>query len=162
VIDKMGTDVISINADIYKQDVMLTSTVKTPQHRLRASSVTRGIEDGKKVFNEVKVVKKVDKKKGVVENFFDDSVIASKINALLIDASGVNATNFRWRSIGGDAILFGCALEADELRKALKVVKEIKNVAFLTSRVKIRPKKYTWKQFPPMQVTPNIPLYFIW
>jgi hyperosmotically inducible protein len=137
----MGTDVISINADIYKQDAMLTGALKTPQHRLQASSVTRGIDDGKKVFNEVKVVKKIDEKKGVVENSFEDAVIASKINALLIDASGVNATNFRWRSIGGDIILFGCALEADELRKALKVVKEIKNVASLTSRVKIRLKK---------------------
>jgi hyperosmotically inducible protein len=119
----MGTDVISINADIYKLDVMLTGALKTPQHRLQASGVTRGIDDGKKVFNEVKVVKKIDEKKGVVENSFEDAVIASKINALLIDASGVNATNFRWRSIGGDIILFGCALEADELRKALKVVK---------------------------------------
>jgi len=141
VIDKMGTDVISITADVYEQDVMLTGTVETPQQRLQASSVTRGIKDVKKVFNEVKVVKKIDEKKGVVENFVDDAVIESKINALLLDASGVNVTNFRWRSVGGDVFLFGRALEADELRKALKVIKEIKNVASLTSRVKIRPKK---------------------
>jgi hyperosmotically inducible periplasmic protein len=141
VIDKMGTDVISINADVYEQDVMLTGTVETPQQRLQASSVTRGIQDVKKVFNEVKVVKKIDEKKGVVENFVDDAVIESKINALLIDASGVNVTNFRWRSIGGDVFVFGRALEADELRKALKVIKEIKNVSSVTSRVKIRSKK---------------------
>ena len=141
VVDKMGTDVISISADVYEQDVMLTGVVETPQQRLQAGKLTRGIKDVKKVFNEMKVVKKIDKKKGVVENFVDDSVIEGKINALLLDASGVNVTNFRWRSVGGDVFLFGRALTADELRKAVKVVKEIKNVASVTSRVKIRAKK---------------------
>lgn len=76
-----------------------------------------------------------------MENFVDDSVIKGKINALLFDASGVSVTNYRWRSVGGDVFLFGRALTAGELRKAFKFVKEIRNGASVTSRIKIRAKK---------------------
>ena len=120
---------------------MLTGVVQTPEQRLQAGNLTREIKDVNKVFNKMKVVKKIDKKKGVVKNFVDDSVIEGKINALLFDASGVSVTNYRWRPVGGDVFLFGRALTADELRKALKVVKEIRNGASVTSRIKIRAKK---------------------
>ena len=85
--------------------------------------------------------KPVEEKKGAVEGFVDDTVIESKINALLIDAKGVNVTNFRWRSNGGHVFLFGRALSEAELEKAIAVVKGIKNVTAVTSRVKVRPKR---------------------
>ena len=77
---------------------------------------------------------------GAVENFVDDTVIESKVNALLLDGTGVNVTNFRWRSVGGRVFLFGRALSNGELKKAIGIVKKIKNVTKVTSRVKVRPK----------------------
>ncbi len=102
VISTMGSDVISINADVYEQEVMLT---------------------------------------GAVENFVDDTLIESKINALLLDGKGVNVTNFRWRAVGGRGFFFGRALSAAERDKASTIVKGIDKVTSVTSRVKVRPKR---------------------
>lgn len=140
VIDRLGTDVISINSDVYEQDVMLTGVVETAKQKREAGELTAGIEGVKKVFNEIRVIKKIDKKKGAVENFVDDTVIETKINALLLDARGVNVTNFRWRSVGGHVYLFGRALSAAENTKAAATVKGIKDVLSVTNRAKVRPK----------------------
>jgi len=141
VISEMGTDVISIKADVYEQDVMLTGVVEDPKQKIQAEKLTRKIEDVKKIFNEILVIKPVKKKKGVVENFVDDTVIESKINALLLDGKGVNVTNFRWRSVGGHVYLFRRALGRAEKAKASKIVKEIKNVLSVKNLAKIKPKK---------------------
>ena len=140
VISEMGTGVISIKADVYEQDVMLTGVVEDAKQKIQAAKLTRKIEDVKKIYNEIRVIKPVDKEKGVVENFVDDTVIETKINALLLDGRGVNVTNFRWRSIGGHVYLFGRALSRAEKVKATKIVKDIKNVQSVKYLAKIRPK----------------------
>ena len=140
VISEMGTGVISIKADVYEQDVMLTGVVEDAKQKIQAAKLTRKIEDVKKIYNEIRVIKPVDKEKGVVENFVDDTVIETKINALLLDGRGVNVTNFRWRPIGGHVYLFGRALSRAEKVKATKIVKDIKNVQSVKYLAKIRPK----------------------
>jgi len=140
VIDKMGTKVISISADVYEQSVMLTGVVEKAALKKQAEILARAIEGVKKIFNEILVIKNVDKEKGAVENFVDDSVIETKINALLLDGRGVNVTNYRWRSVGGKVFIFGRALSKPELSKAIAITKGIKGVTKVTSRVKIRPK----------------------
>ena len=82
VIEKMGTDVISLSADVYEQNVMLTGAVKTKDQRKQAEKLTREVENVKKIYNEILVIKPIDKEKGAVENFVDDTVIESKTNAL--------------------------------------------------------------------------------
>jgi osmotically-inducible protein OsmY len=42
---------------------MLAGVVQTPEQRLQAGNLTREIKDVNKVFNEMKVIKKIDKKK---------------------------------------------------------------------------------------------------
>ncbi len=74
------------------------------------------------------------------ENCVADTVIESKINALLLDANGVNVTNFRWRSVGGKVFLFGRALSQAEKDKATRVVKDIKNVTAVKNLAKVKPK----------------------
>ena len=140
VISEMGTGVISIKADVYEQDVMLTGVVEDAKQKIQAAKLTRKIEDVKKIYNKIRVIKPVDKEKGVVENFVDDTVIETKINALLLDGRGVNVTNFRWRSIGGHVYLFGRALSRAEKVKATKIVKDVKNVQSVKYLAKIRPK----------------------
>jgi len=99
VIDKLGSDVISINADVYEGQVMLSGAVEVEDVKHKAGQLTKGVEGVKRLYNEVLVIKPIDKEKGAVENFVDDTVIESKINALLLDAGGVNVTNFRWREM---------------------------------------------------------------
>ena len=140
VIDKMGGDVISISADVYEQDVMLTGAVESSKQKAEAGRLASSVKDVKKLYNEIIVIKDIDKDKGAAENFVDDSVIEGKINALLLDAKGVNVTNFRWRAVGGKVFLFGRAFTKAESSKATGVVKGIKNVVSVTSRVKIAPK----------------------
>ncbi len=140
VIDKMGTDVISISVDVYEQDVMLTGVVENAKQKTEAEMLSRAVEGVKKLYNDILVIKAIDKEKGAVEGFVDDTVIESKINALLLDAGGVNVTNFRWRSVGGRVYLFGRALSKPELKKAISIVKDIKGVTRVTSHVKVRPK----------------------
>ena len=141
VIDKMGSDVVSISSDVYEQDVMLTGSVEKAEQKTQAGKLAAGVEEVKKVYNEIIVLKAIDKKKGVAENFVDDTVIETKINAQLLDASGVSVTNFRWRSVGGHVFLFGRSLSDEELKKALAVVKDIDNVVSVTNRVKVRAKE---------------------
>jgi hyperosmotically inducible protein len=141
VIDKMGSDVVSISADVYEQDVMLTGSVETAKQKSEAGTLAKAVEGVKKVYNEIIVIKAVEKEKGVVENFVDDSVIETKVNALLLDGADVNVTNFRWRSVGGRVFLFGRALSKAENEKATRIVKGIKGVRSVTNRAKIRPKE---------------------
>ena len=140
IVDELGTDVISLNVDVYEQDVMLTCAVEDPKLKQKAGQLSKAAEGVKKTYNDILVIKSIDKKKGAVENFVDDTVIESKVNALLLDGTGVNVTNFRWRSVGGRVFLFGRALSNGELKKAIGIVKKIKNVTKVTSRVKVRPK----------------------
>ena len=140
IVDELGTDVISLNVDVYEQDVMLTGAVEDPKLKQKAGQLSKAAEGVKKTYNDILVIKSIDKEKGAVENFVDDTVIESKVNALLLDGTGVNVTNFRWRSVGGRVFLFGRALSNGELKKAIGIVKKIKNVTKVTSRVKVRPK----------------------
>ena len=140
IVDELGTDVISLNVDVYEQDVMLTGAVEDPKLKQKAGQLSKAAEGVKKIYNDILVIKSVDKEKGAVENFVDDTVIESKVDALLLDGTGVNVTNFRWRSVGGRVFLFGRALSNGELKKAIGIVKKIKNVTKVTSRVKVRPK----------------------
>ena len=140
IVDELGTDVISLNVDVYEQDVMLTGAVEDPKLKQKAGQLSKAAEGMKKTYNDILVIKSIDKEKGAVENFVDDTVIESKVNALLLDGTGVNVTNFRWRSVGGRVFLFGRALSNGELKKAIGIVKKIKNVTKVTSRVKVRPK----------------------
>ena len=140
VIGKMGTDVLSLNADVYEQEVMLTGAVKTAKQKADAEALTKKIKGVKKIHNDILVVTPTADGKGTVENFVDDTVIETKINALLLEGKDVNVTNFRWRSIGGKVFLFGRALSKAELDKAIGIVKGIDKVTSVTSRVKVRPK----------------------
>ena len=140
IVDELGTEVIPLNVDVYEQDVMLTGAVEDPKLKQKAGQLSKAAEGVKKTYNDILVIKSIDKEKGAVENFVDDTVIESKVNALLLDGTGVNVTNFRWRSVGGRVFLFGRALSNGELKKAIGIVKKIKNVTKVTSRVKVRPK----------------------
>ena len=138
VLDKMTGDVISIGADVYEQDVMLTGAVEDAKTKVKAGKLVRGVAGMKKIYNEILVIKPLDKDKGAVENFIDDTVIETKINALLLDATGVHVTNFRYRSINGHVFLFGRALSGQEKRKATTVVKAIENVKSVKNLAKVR------------------------
>jgi hyperosmotically inducible protein len=141
VLDKMIGDVIAIGADVYEQDVMLTGVVEDGDTKIMAGKLVRGIEGVKKIYNEILVIKPVDKDKGAVENFVDDTVIETKINALLLDGTGVNVTNFRYRSVNGHVFLFGRALSGKENRKATAIVRDIEDVKSVKNLAKVRAKK---------------------
>ena len=80
---------------------MLSGVAENAKQKAEAEKLARAVEGVKKLYNEILVIKAIDKKKGAIEGFVDDTVIESKINALLLDAGGVNVTNFRWRPVGG-------------------------------------------------------------
>jgi len=139
ITDGLGTDMIAFNTDVYEQDVMITGIVEDDKLRAEAGRIAGGVDDVKKLYNDVLIIPKAEQK-GLVEGFVDDTVIETKINAQLLDAKVVNVTNFRWRSIGGHVFLFGRAFTKDELNKAISVVKGIEKVTQVTSRVKIKAK----------------------
>ncbi len=141
IIDELGSDVFSLNTDVYEQDVMLTGAVENSAVKAKAGALAKSVKGVKKLYNEVIIIKGIDQDKGAAENFIDDSVIEGKINALLLDAKGVNVTNFRWRAVNGKIFLFGRAFTKAESNKAVAIVKDIKNVISVKSRVKIVEKK---------------------
>lgn len=138
VIEAMGTGSISISADVYEQNVMLSGVVETKAERMQAEKLTRAVKGVRRIYNEILIKSALEAEKGAVEGFVDDTVIETKINALLLDAKGVNVTNFRWRSVGGRIFLFGRALSKDELAKAIRVIKGIKGVRSVKDNTKVR------------------------
>lgn len=140
IVDGMGTDVLSVNIDAYEQVVMLTGIVETADLKAQATNIARNVGGVKKLYNEMLVIPKVQQDKGMVEGLVDDTVVETKINAQLLDAKGVNVTNFRWRSLHGNVFLFGRALSQAELNKALVIVKDIEGVKQVTNRVMVKPK----------------------
>ncbi len=75
VIEKLGTGVISISADVYEQDVMLTGSVEKIDQKVQAGKLSRSIQNVQKIYNKKKGSKTIDKKKSAAENFFYDTVI---------------------------------------------------------------------------------------
>lgn len=139
VIDEMGTDVISISADVYEQDVMLTGVVETGAQRSQAEELTRTVAGVKKLYNEIMVKSALEEEQGAVEGFIDDTVIETKINAQFLDAKGVNVTNFIYRSVGGHVFLFGRALSSGEKSKATEIARDIENVHSVKNLAKVKP-----------------------
>ena len=109
VIDKMVTDVISINSDVYEQKVMLSWAVEQPELKVQAEELARAVKGIKTIYNEIITIKPANEKEGAAEIFIDDIVIESEISTLLLDGKVVNPTNLRWRSLDGNAFLFGRA-----------------------------------------------------
>jgi len=140
ITEKLGTDMIAFNTDVYEQEVMITGVVEDDKLKTQAEHIAKTVPGVKRLYNDVLVIPKVKQEKGMIEGFVDDTVIETKVNAQLLDAKAVNVTNFRWRSIGGHVFLFGRAFSQDELDKAIKVVKGVENVTQVTNRVKIKPK----------------------
>ena len=140
VLDKMGADVIAINCDVYEQNIMLTGTVETAEQKAQAYRLATGIEGVKAIYNDIQVLRDVDKQKGAVEGTVDDTVIETKIKALFVDADAIHMTNYRWRSVQGRVYLFGRALSQGEMNKAVSIIKSIKNVRSLTNRAFVRGK----------------------
>lgn len=141
LVEKMGADVTGIDAIVYEQDVLLTGIADTLAQKTQAGTLTIVVDGVKRVINEIIVKRDIDKRKGAVEGFVDDTVIETKINALLLDAQGVNVTNFRWNSVHGRVFMFGRALSGQERTKAIDLVKGIAGVNGVTNHVKVRPKK---------------------
>lgn len=139
ITDEMGTDIVSISSDVYEQRVMLTGIVETDAQKSQAGAIARGVEDVRVVYNELRVVPKTERDKGAVEGFVDDTVVETKIDGLLIDASGVSSRNYRWRSVHGHVYLIGRALSESELQRVFTVIRGIEGVASLTSHVEVRP-----------------------
>ncbi len=140
VINKLGSDAVSINSDVYEQNVMLTGKVEKAGLKARAGKLTASIEGVKKVYNQILVVKAISDKKSAAKGFVEDSVIETKINALLLEGKGVNVTNYRWRSVDGNVFLFGRALSKSENRKVTQIVRGIKGVISVTNLAKVRAK----------------------
>ena len=109
VIDKMVTDVISINSDVYEQKVMLSGAVEQPELKVQAEELARAVKGIKTIYNEIITIKPANEKEGAAEIFIDDIVIESEISTLLLDGKVVNATNHRWRFLDGHVFLFGRA-----------------------------------------------------
>ena len=126
VIDKMGSDVVSTNAGVYEQNVMLTGSVETAKQKSQAGALAKATDNVKKVYNEIIVIKAVKEEKGVVENLVAELVIE---------------TNFRRRAVGGHVFIFGRALSQAEFEKAANFVMGIKAVQLLTNRAKMRSKE---------------------
>lgn len=139
ITDQMGTDVISIAIDVYEQRVMLTGIVETDSQKKTAGNIAQAAENVATVYNDLSVVPALEREKGTVEGFVDDTVIETKIDALLIDASGVNSRNYRWRSVHGRVFLLGRALSASEREKVLDTIRGIEGVLSLTRHIEIRP-----------------------
>ncbi len=140
VVQAMGTDVIKIDADVYEQDVLLTGLVETRAQKSRAEQLADNVEGVKSVYNEILVIPPVDRRKGKVENFIEDTVIEAKIKALLIDATGVHMTNLRWQSVEGQVVLFGRALSSAERAKAEQIVRGVQGVVSVKNLIKVKPK----------------------
>ena len=105
----MVADIISINLDVYGQKVMLSGAVEQPELKVQAEELARAVKGIKTIYNEILIIKTANEKEGATETFVDNTVIESEISTILLDGKVVNATNLRWRSLDGNAFLFGRA-----------------------------------------------------
>jgi hyperosmotically inducible protein len=138
--DKLGKEGALIGVDVYEQDILLTGTISTKALKDQAGKIAQGMEGAKKLYNELLLDTDVKSDKSAAGTFVDDTVIEKKINALFLEAKGVNVTNYRWRSVKGRVFLFGRALSKEENDKATAVAKSIANVVSVANRAKIKPK----------------------
>ena len=140
--DKLGREGALLGVDVYEQDVMLTGTVPLAEIKTAAGKIAAGAERVKKVHNEVlleSAIAEADKGKSSA-NVVDDTVIEAKIKALYLEGKGINATNWRWRSVKGRVFLFGRALSKNEHAKAAEIAKDVSGVVSVVNRAKIKPK----------------------
>ena len=127
---------VDVGSDVWEQRVLLTGSVEEPADKAKATEIAAAIDGVRQVINEIQVTSEG----GGVGGFVDDTVIATKVEANLLTASGVNSLNFRWRSVNGVVYLFGRALSDEEHDKVQRLVADIDSVREVVSHVEVRPK----------------------
>lgn len=127
---------IDVGADVWEQRVMLTGSVEEAADKARAGELVAAIDGVKAVYNEIQVTAEG----GGIGGLVDDTVIATKVEANLLSASGVSSLNYRWRSVNGSVYLLGRALSEAEHDKVKRMVGEIDDVREVVSHVEVRPK----------------------
>lgn len=128
---------LDVSADVWEQRVMLTGSVEEAADKAKAAELVAAIDGVKQVINEIQVTAEG----GGVGGFVDDTVIATKVEANLLTASGVSSLNYRWRSVNGHVYLIGRALSTAEHDKVKRLVGEINDVREVVSHVEVRPKE---------------------
>ncbi|PIR33644.1 MAG: hypothetical protein COV36_02350 [Alphaproteobacteria bacterium CG11_big_fil_rev_8_21_14_0_20_44_7] len=119
-----------INTKISEGRVLLTGTVRDPQHRVEAEKMVWKIAGVNEVMNEIQVV---DSEK--FSSYAHDVWISNYLRGKLLFAKGIAASNYNVETVNGTVYLMGIAQDELELRKAIEIARRIEGVNQVVSHV---------------------------
>jgi len=123
-----------VNVDVYESSVLLTGVVDSGADKLRAVDIVKSVDGVRTVLDEIQVTSDGD-----FQQAAEDVAIETTIKIRLLDEEEINSVNMRWRSVNGTVYLFGRALNEQEQRDAIEVIKDVKGVRRVINRQFIRP-----------------------
>lgn len=126
-----------IGIDVYEQVVMLTGEVKSDAERTQLENIVRASSRVKRLYNEIQVVPEGTEAEG---SWIDDVVVKQKFYGKLATTSGVDHTNWRYRSVNGVLYLFGRALSQGEMDKVIAIAKDTKDIQQVVNHAFVREK----------------------
>ena len=135
---------INVEIEVVEGRVLLTGSVKKPEHRLDAVKLSWKVLGVREVINEIDVTNK-----GGIKQYLIDVKIKTQIRYKVISDKKVSSINYNFEVVNGILYIIGISKDKKELKKVIEHANEIKGVIKVVSHAIMkddpRRKKYQRK-----------------
>ncbi len=129
-IDNLFTNV---SVEVHEGRVLLTGTVKDPQHRIDAVRQAWLVKGVKEVINEIQVTDRSS-----IKDYAQDIWISTQVRGKFILNKHISSINYTADTVNGIVYLMGVAQDAEELDTATYIAGTIRGVKKVISHVRLK------------------------
>ena len=119
---------INVEIEVVEGRVLLTGSVKKPEHRLDAVKLSWKVLGVREVINEIDVTNK-----GGIKQYLIDVKIKTQIRYKVISDKKVSSINYNFEVVNGILYIIGISKDKKELKKVIEHANEIKGVIKVVS-----------------------------
>ncbi len=123
----------SIGIEVIEARVLLTGTVRKPEHRVEAVRLAWQAEGVKEVINEVQVTDKDG-----ITDYARDAWISTQLKTKLMFDKKISAINYNVETVNRIVYIIGIAQDKDELSRATNHARTIPHVRKVVSHVRLK------------------------
>ena len=106
---------INVEIEVVEGRVLLTGSVKKPEHRLDAVKLSWKVLGVREVINEIDVTDK-----GGIKNYIKDVKIKTQIRYKVIADKEISSINYNFESVNGTLFIIGISENKSELKKVVE------------------------------------------
>ena len=130
--DKNEAVFSNISVEVSDGRVLLTGTVKNPDHRITATRIAWGVTSVKEVLNEIQVTDKSN-----LKNYAKDIWISTKIKLKILKELEIIGHNYNIETVNKIVYIIGIVDDENELLTVVDIAKNTRGVIKVINYVKV-------------------------